>query len=45
MDCPSCGASIELDLKKKSVVVKSVSEISFDEFEKVLKTSGYEAKL
>lgn len=35
----------KVDLKKKSVTVKSVSEISFAEFENVLKAAGYEAKL
>jgi copper chaperone len=36
---------VKVDLKKKSVLVKSVSEIEFDEFKKVLSVSGYEAKL
>ena len=34
---------VKIDLKKKSVLVKSVVEISFEEFNKVLKVAGYEA--
>ena len=35
----------KVDLKKKSVLVKSTVEIDFDEFKKVLSIAGYEAKL
>ena len=36
---------VKVDLKKKSVLVKSVTEISFDSFKEVLSKAGYEAKL
>ena len=36
---------VKVDLKKKSVSVKSMSEVSFEDFSKVLKDAGYEAKL
>ena len=34
---------VKIDLKKKSVLVKSVVEISFEEFNNVLTKAGYEA--
>ena len=36
---------VKVDLKKKSVLVKSTVEVSFDEIKKVLAEAGYEAKL
>jgi copper chaperone CopZ len=36
---------VKIDLKKKSVLVKSINEISFDDVSKVLKEAGYDAKL
>ena len=36
---------VKVDLKKKTVVIKSISQLEFSEVESLLKASGYESKL